>query len=110
MSEARLCSNCGEPVSDGKFCANCGARTAFALPPTVGASVNTITRTNTLAIVALVVSWFIPFIGMFLAYTARKQIAASNGAQTGRLLTTVAILLNWVWIAAIVATLALFAL
>ena len=59
-------------------------------------------KTNTLAIVSLVISFFIPIVGMILAYSARREIDASQGTQTGRGLTTGAIVLNWIWILSIV--------
>lgn len=98
MTETKFCSGCGQPATDTKFCANCGTPSGGTPAVNVGAASTSVPKTNTLAIVALIISFFVPIVGMILAYSARKEIDTSNGLQTGRGLTTGAIVLNWIWI------------
>ena len=107
MSPASYCHQCGNPVAEStKFCSSCGASLGSAGSTAANfansASSMMVPKTNTLAIVSLVISFFIPIVGMILAYSARKEIDASQGTQTGRGLTTGAIVLNWIWIISIV--------
>ena len=102
MTETKFCSGCGQPATDAKFCANCGTPSGGTPAVNVGVAPTSVPKTNTLAIVSLVISFFVPIVGMILAYSARKEIDASNGMQTGRGLTTGAIVLNWLWIVSLV--------
>lgn len=54
-------------------------------------------ETSDLAVIALVFSFLIPFVGWILGFKARKEIAASNGKKNGGPLATAAI-----WIGGIV--------
>ena len=105
MTADAFCAGCGTSRPEGaSFCQSCGAKFDAPIPPVglaptpqvVGAP-----RTNTLAIIALVSSFFIPVLGMVLAYSARKEIQASRGGQSGWGLTTGAIVLNWIWISSL---------
>lgn len=107
MSPTSYCHQCGNPIAENtKFCSSCGTPVGSAAPNTANfqnsAPSMMIPKTNTLAIVSLVISFFIPIVGMILAYSARREIDASQGTQTGRGLTTGAIVLNWIWILSIV--------
>ena len=107
MSPTSYCHQCGNPIAENtKFCSSCGTPVGSAAPTTANfansAPSMMVPKTNTLAIVSLVISFFIPIVGMILAYSARREIDASQGTQTGRGLTTGAIVLNWIWILSIV--------
>ena len=61
-------------------------------------------ETSNLAIIALIFSFAIPFVGWILGFRARREIAQSQGKQPGAPLATAAI-----WVGGI-ATVSLFAL
>lgn len=103
-SSSPFCDQCGARIApDSKFCGECGSPAGQKYAGT-GAQATRYgqqglhPKTNTLAIVSLVISFFIPIVGMVLAYMSRKEIDSSMGSQTGRGLTTAAIVLNWIWI------------
>lgn len=105
------CQSCGEKaISEKSFCANCGqelsagttVRATYSAGKPPPAALATTGIYNTLAIIAFVVSWFVPIVGFFLAYPARNEIHASGGAQKGLGFVTGALVLNWIWVVALV--------
>ena len=91
-AQTNFCPTCGEKTTPGgSFCPKCGASLSL------GAS-NPTAKYNTLAIVAFVISWFVPIVGFFLAYAARREIRASGGTQKGDGFVLGALILNWVWV------------
>lgn len=56
--------------------------------------------TNTMAIIALVAAFVVSPVGLVLGYLARKQIDQSG--EAGRGFATAAIVLGWIWVAAVV--------
>ena len=68
-------------------------------------------RTNGTAIASLVLGLIgLGFIGIFLGYSARREIDRSNGTQTGSGLATAGIILGYLQIIAIVGLFAIAAL
>ncbi len=57
--------------------------------------------TSGLAVGALVAALVVPVVGLVLGYVARRDIERSGGSVSGRGLATVAIVLGWVWMAAL---------
>jgi hypothetical protein len=102
------CSNCGAQFS-GKFCSSCGSQspdtnqgaasgdsvvfvqTRAASPTSPNA------QTSGLAIAALVVSFFIPFLGIILGFVARSDISNSSGSKTGENLANLGIILGFLF-------------
>jgi hypothetical protein len=56
----------------------------------------TVPQTSGLAIGALIAALLAPVVGLVLGYYARREIARSNGALSGKGLTTAAIVLGWI--------------
>jgi hypothetical protein len=54
-------------------------------------------QTSGLAIAALVVSFFIPFLGIILGFVARSDISNSKGSKTGENLANLGISLGFVF-------------
>lgn len=70
-------------------------------------------RTNGLAIASLVLGiiwlyWVGSILALVFGYTARRQIDASEGWQTGRGLATAGIVLGWVGVATLLLTIVVF--
>jgi uncharacterized membrane protein len=55
-------------------------------------------ETSAMAIVAFVLTFFLPIIGLVLGYVARNEIDHSGGRLGGRGFATAAIVINWVGI------------
>lgn len=110
-----FCSKCGTQIAQGAaFCPNCGTPAgtqvsgAYVAPPVQpmaqqpaqGYSQNYggyAPPTAGIAIAALVLTFFVPLIGLILGYAARKEIAQANGAKGGRGLASAAIALGWIF-------------
>lgn len=100
------CPECGNAVS-GKFCEKCGrelkanqgtptpvvefrqTRAVYATAP--GAP------TSGMAISALVLSFFIPIVGIILGFIARGEIKNSQGQKSGDNLANLAIFLGFIF-------------
>lgn len=104
-SKASFCPKCGTPAGDGDFCSNCGSSLMSQSVP-AGAAYSgqgaALAPTSTLAIVALIVSFFVPIVGLILGYVARKEIDNSSGRLSGRGLATAAIVINWIWVGSLI--------
>ena len=101
-----FCSNCGAQIT-ANFCANCGTakksesqttnqplqfnqtRAVYATVP--GA------QTSTMAIVALVMSFLFPLLGVILGFVARNEIKNSQGTKTGDAQANLAIILGFIF-------------
>jgi hypothetical protein len=111
-----FCSKCGTQIAQGAaFCPNCGTPAgtqvsgAYVAPPVqpVAQPINNggyasnygsyAPPTAGIAIAALVLTFFIPLVGLILGYAARKEINQSNGAKGGRGMATAAIALGWIF-------------
>ena len=102
-TQTNFCSTCGEKtVPGGSFCPKCGASLSHGAPISTA-------KYNTLAIVAFIISWFIPIVGFFLAYAGRREIQASGGTQKGDGFVLGALVLNWVWVGSLVLIVLLLA-
>jgi hypothetical protein len=103
-----FCSNCGAQFS-GKFCSSCGSPSAQGNPasstpdPVVFIQTRSVSptypnaQTSGLAIAALVVSFFIPFLGIILGFVARSDISNSKGSKTGENLANLGIILGFIF-------------
>lgn len=97
MEKANYCPGCGASAGDGDFCSKCGKQlTGSVVSVNQAAALNP--TTNTMAVVAFILSFFVPIVGLILGYISRKEIDNSQGRFTGRGLATAAIVLNWIWI------------
>lgn len=118
MTKASFCPKCGSPAGVGDFCAQCGnslvgQQQAAALSPSANGFASgypTVSTTSSMAVVAFVLSFFVPLVGLILGYVSRGEIDRSQGRLTGRGLATAAIVINWIsivvgiiWIIALVA-------
>jgi hypothetical protein len=107
-SIAAFCGSCGTPAQGASFCQRCGAAIGGgsspspAQPTSGSVAYSAPQSTNTMAVVAFILSFFVPIVGMVLGYMARGEIDRSGGRQGGRGLATAAIVLNWIWIVSIV--------
>ena len=98
-----FCKDCGAPV-DGRFCAKCGAQVKSNTQVANGVIEFKQTRNvyttapgapnSGLAIAALVITFFVPFIGVILGIVARNEIKNSQGQKSGDNLANLAILLG----------------
>jgi hypothetical protein len=100
-----FCSNCGEKVQ-GQFCSKCGSppngeksndlglvfqQTRNIVPAKPGAP------TSGTAIAAIVLTFFIPLVGLILGLVAKNEIKNSNGEKSGDGLAAAAIILSLVF-------------
>lgn len=71
-----FCKNCGQEISnDSVYCPYCGAKIAQSTPtPTQPAT----KQTSMLAVVGLVLSFFMPLIGLICSIVARKKCREEN--------------------------------
>lgn len=127
-----FCSKCGNQIASGAaFCLRCGNPTGtqisgayvapapepaqafsqqqFAQPKSGGEFKPVATG---LAVAALVVTFFVPLVGLILGYAARGDIDRSKGTKGGRGLASAAIALGWIFtllgvLAAVIAIAAL---
>ena len=104
-SKPNFCPSCGLPAGEGDFCSKCG--TNLGSPSSTNSFAGTVPETatttaSTMALVAFILSFLVPIVGLILGYMSRKEIDESGGRLSGRGLATAAIVLNWIWIAAIV--------
>ena len=115
------CSNCGALFS-GKFCSACGtpAPQSSQTTPSADQIIFVQTRgtsptspnaqTSGLAIAALVVSFFIPFLGIILGFVARSDISNSKGSKTGENLANLGVILGFAFMFLQVALLVIYLL
>lgn len=99
-AKMNFCSQCGESVAGASFCPKCGQSlhaTQIGNNPQSTNVVGAIPRTSPLAIAALVLSFFISFLGLILGYVARNEIRRSQGSLTGDGLALAAIIIGWIW-------------
>jgi uncharacterized membrane protein YvbJ len=100
-----FCKNCGAKI-DGLFCSGCGHK-ANDENPNAQQLVFSQTRpvsttsphaqTSGLAIAALIVCFFVPFLGVILGFVARSEISNSKGLKTGENLANIAIYLGFLF-------------
>lgn len=101
MEKVQFCPGCGAPAGEDNFCSKCGRSLTGSVAPGNAATGSNPT-TNTMAVVAFILSFFVPIVGLILGYISRKEIDNSQGRFTGRGFATAAIVLNWIWIVFIV--------
>jgi hypothetical protein len=70
--------------------------------PSMWTACRNLAPTSTLAIVALIVSFFAPIVRLILGYVARKEVDNSGGRLSGRGLATAAIVINWLWVGSLI--------
>jgi preprotein translocase subunit SecG len=103
INKSNFCPSCGSPAGDGDFCSKCGTNLGNSSSTNTSNGVFSGTATtSTMAVVAFILSFFVPIVGLILGYISRKDIDQSGGRLSGRGLATAAIVLNWIWIAFIV--------
>jgi hypothetical protein len=99
MTQASFCPKCGSPAGEGDFCSKCG-NSLLGHPASVASLAATSgSTTSTMAVVAFVLSFFVPIVGLILGYVSRGEIDRSQGRLTGRGLATASIVINWISIA-----------
>ncbi|WP_296633170.1 DUF4190 domain-containing protein [Rhodoluna sp.] len=52
-----------------------------------------------IAVVAVIVAFFVPLLGLILGYSARTEVRNPNNPKEGDGLATIAIVVGWIWIA-----------
>ena len=103
INKPNFCPSCGSPAGDGDFCSKCGTNLGNSSSANSSNGVFSGTATtSTMAVVAFILSFFVPVVGLILGYISRKDIDQSGGRLSGRGFATAAIVLNWIWIAFIV--------
>ena len=102
ISKSNFCPTCGSAAGEGDFCSKCGTNLSNGVGTVPVSSALSGTTTSTMAVVAFILSFFVPIVGLILGYISRKDIDQSGGRLTGRGFATAAIILNWIWIAFIV--------
>jgi preprotein translocase subunit SecG len=103
INKPNFCPSCGSPAGDGDFCSKCGTNLGNSSSANSSNGVFSETSTtSTMAVVAFILSFFVPIVGLILGYISRKEIDQSGGRISGRGFATAAIVLNWIWIAFIV--------
>ncbi|MDY6794119.1 MAG: DUF4190 domain-containing protein [Actinomycetota bacterium] len=113
----KTCPNCQAQNPDGaEFCSNCGNSLVAAAPPQAPppgapyaqpAPYPVMAENNGKAVASLVfgiLAWFMcpvifSVVAIILGYSAKNEIAASGGRQTGESFATIGIILGWLSIA-----------
>ena len=73
-----FCKNCGKEISDNAYvCPNCGVKVSGGVKAEEK-------KTNTLAIVGFILSFFVSIAGLICCIIARKQIAERDEGGAGR--------------------------
>ena len=82
------CKNCGKEINDNAYvCPNCGVKTESALADNSSAA----KKTNVLAIVGFVLSFFIPIAGLICSILGMKKASEFGGKGHGLALAGVII-------------------
>lgn len=102
MTKSSFCPKCGSPAGEGDFCSKCGNSLSGQIPSAVSWQPVTGSSTSATAVVAFVLSFFVPIVGLVLGYISRNEIDRSQGRLTGRGLATAAIVINWISIVLLV--------
>lgn len=100
------CTNCGRDLQPAwKYCITCGTRTDAPLlgviPQTAIPRVAQTRRTNILAVLAVILGVLVSPLAALFGHVALTQIRSSG--ERGRAAAIVAIVLGYLWLAALVA-------
>lgn len=94
-----FCTSCGARIDEAAYCATCGTKNSGNVQS--GATLTRSSHTSTLSIVAFVLSFLVPIVGLVLGLMAKREIEQSKGQIGGRSLAVAAIVINIVWIVAL---------
>ena len=106
-----FCKNCGKEISDNAYvCPNCGVKVGGGVRTGGGMEVDG-RKTNTLAIVGFILSFFVSIAGLICCIIARKQITERDEggaglALAGLIISIVSLVIAVIYLIVVIATVA----